>query len=155
MKKLLIVLGGVFATIIIIIAILAIVLIPHWLRLNKDAKTYLTNNVPIIVDNWNPQNLFDRATPELIAAAKSQEVDKLYEMFRQLGSLIHLDTPELGNIGSQAFSKQGTYTYGNYTIHADFEKGPATISIQLLHMGTGWKINDFRINSVVFLPHKT
>jgi hypothetical protein len=155
MKKLLIVLGAVFATIIVIVAILGIIMIPHWLRLNKDAKVYLTNNVPLIVDHWNPQNLFDRATPELIADARPREVDKLYDMFRQLGTLKHLNAPELGNIGSQAFSKQGTYTYGNYTIHADFQKGPATISIQLLYMGTGWKINNFRINSDVFLPNKT
>jgi hypothetical protein len=153
MKKLLVVLGAIFATIIVIVAILGIIMIPHWLRLNKDAKVYLTDNLPIIVDHWNPQNLFDRATPQLMANAKPEEVNKLYVTCRQLGSLKHLDTPELGNIGSQAFTKDGTYTYGNYTIYADFQNGSASVSIQLLRVGTGWKINQFHINPMVFLSH--
>jgi hypothetical protein len=154
MKKLLIVLGSIFAAIIVIVAILAIIFIPYWIRLNKDAKNYLTNNLPIIVAHWNPQDVIDRATPEFITATKHQDVDKLYVMFRQLGSLKHLDTPELGNIGSQAFTNDGTYTYGNYTIHADFENGSANISIQLLRMGAQWKINKFHIDSSAFLKSK-
>jgi len=153
MKKLLIVLGSIFAAIIVIVAILAVIFIPYWLRLNKEAKTYLTNNLPIIVAHWNPQDVFDRATPQLINNAKPEDVDKLYATCRQLGLLKHLGTPELGNIGSQAFTKQGTYTYGNYTIHADFQNGSASISIQLLHVGTGWKINQFHINPTIFLSH--
>jgi hypothetical protein len=155
MKKLLIVLGGIFAAIIVIVAILAIIFIPYWIRLNKDAKNYLTNNLPIIAGHWNPQDLFDRATTQLIADAKPEEVDKLYATLRQLGSLKHFDTPELDHIGSQAFTKQGTYTYGNYTIHAYFQNGSTTISIQLLRVEAGWKINYFHIDSPTFFEHKT
>jgi hypothetical protein len=55
---------------------------------------------------------------------------------------------------SSAFTGEGTVTLGNYTAHGEFEKGKATIKIQLRRVNDTWKINGFRINSDVFLPPK-
>jgi hypothetical protein len=74
-------------------------------------------------------------------------------MFSQLGPLKHLDKPK-GAVYSGVFTKQGSYTVGNYTANADFEKGSADIHIQLLRVGDEWKINGFKIYSDVFLPSK-
>jgi hypothetical protein len=87
-------------------------------------------------------------------AVKSRdELDRLFVMFRQLGSFKHLDEPE-GTVMSSALTGTGTTTVGNYSAHAEFEKGPATIKIQLRRVNDTWQINGFRINSDVFLPPK-
>lgn len=154
MKKLLTVLGGIFAGIILLLLIAAIIFIPHALVLDKDATRYIAENTPAVVNGWNPQNLIDRASPELLSSVKSREEwDRLFAFFRQLGSLKHLD-PAKGAVYSGAYSGQGTYTIGNYTVQAVFEKGSAVISVQLLRAGATWKINGFHINSDAFLPPK-
>lgn len=154
MKKLFTILGIIFATIIVIIVIAAVVFIPRTLKLDHEATAYIQDAVPKIVTDWNSQELVDRATPELLAAAKkNDELDRLFVMFRQLGSFKQLDKPE-GIVVSSAFTGEGTVTLGNYTTHGDFEKGKATIKIQLRRVNDTWKINGFRINSDVFLPPK-
>ena len=154
MKKLFAILGVIFAVIIVIIVIAAAIFIPRTLKLDREATAYIQDAVPKIVTNWNSQELVDRATPELIAAGKSHdEMDRLFVMFRQLGSFKHLDKPE-GTVVSSAFTGSGTVTVGNYTAHGEFEKGTATIKIQLRRVDNTWKINGFRINSDAFLPPK-
>jgi len=69
MKRLFIILGGVFAAIIVV----AIIFIPRAPKLDKDAIAYIADNLPKIMDRWNAQNLIDRATPELIASTKSRQ----------------------------------------------------------------------------------
>jgi hypothetical protein len=154
MKKLFTILGVVFAVIIAIIIIAAAIFIPRTLKLDHEATAYIQDAVPKIVTNWNSQELIDRATPELMAAAKSRdEIDRLFAMFRRLGSFKHIDKPE-GKVVSSAFVGRGTATVGSYSVRAKFEKGPATIQIQLQRANGTWKINGFRINSDVFLPAK-
>jgi hypothetical protein len=155
MKKLLMILGVIFAALILLLGVSAAIFIPRTLKLDKEATEYIKGNVPKITDGWNSKNLIDRATPELLSEVKSQEEwDRLFAAFQQLGSLRHLDQPK-GSVFSGAFTKQGSYTIGNYTVQADFEKGSADISIQLLRVGTEWKINGFHINSDVFFPLQT
>lgn len=74
-------------------------------------------------------------------------------MFSKLGAFKHLGTPH-GTIYSGAYSGTGTHTVGNYAVEAEFEKGKATIKIQLLRVGEAWKINGFGIYSDAFLPPK-
>ena len=140
--------------IIAIIAVAAAIFIPRTLKLDREATIYIEDAVPKIVTNWNSQELVDRATPELLDAAKSHDqLERLFVMFRQLGSFKHLDKPE-GTVVSGTYTGTGTYTVGNYTAHGEFEKGAATIKIQLQRVDGVWKINGFRINSDVFLPPK-
>ena len=154
MKKLLIILGGIFAGIIVLLVIVAIVFIPRTLKLDKEATVYISDNTPIMVAGWNPQNLIDRASPELLSDVKSpDEWSRLFALFQKLGSLKHLDPPK-GVVFSGAETGKGSYTVGNYTAKATFENGSAVISIQLLRAGTEWKINGFHINSEAFLPPK-
>jgi hypothetical protein len=155
MKKFLMVLGGIFVAILVIFGIAAAIFIPRLLQLDREATAYIQDAVPKIVENWNSKELLDRATPELLSVVKSNdEIDRLFTMFQQLGSLKRLETPR-GSVVSRAFTGAGTSTVGNYTAQADFEKGTATIHIQLRRVNDAWLINGFRINSDVFLPPKT
>ena len=149
------ILGGIFAAILVIIGIAAAIFIPRLLALDREATAYIQDAVPKIVENWNSQELLDRATPELLSAMKSsEESNRLFTMFQQLGSLKRLETPS-GGVVTRAYTSTGTSTVGNYTAQADFEKGTATIHIQLRRVNDTWRINGFHIGSDVFLPPKT
>jgi hypothetical protein len=152
MNRILTILGCIFAVILSIIGIAAAIFIPRVLKLDREASAYIQDVVPKIVAHWNSQELVDRATPELLSSVKSpKEIERLFVMFQQLGSLKHLDKPK-GAVTSSAFTGAGTVTLGNYTAEAQFEKGAATIQIQLRRVNNAWKINGFHINSNAFLP---
>jgi hypothetical protein len=155
MKKFLIALGTIFGGILIVIIIIAAIFIPHALKLDKDATAYLQDALPKIVSSWDAQALMERATPELLSSLKSSsDLDRLFTMFRQLGGLKYLDTPK-GNITSATLTKQGSFTVGNYIAQAEFERGKASISVQLRRSGNSWQINGFHVTSDAFLPPKT
>ena len=140
--------------IIVITVIAAAIFIPRTLKLDREATAYIQDAVPKIVTNWNSQELVDRATPELMAAGKSRgNIDSLFVMFQRLGTFKHLETPK-GTVVSSAYTGTGTVTIGNYKAQAEFEKGEATIEIQLRRAGDTWKINGFHINSDALFPPK-
>jgi hypothetical protein len=154
MKKLFTILGVIFAVIIVIVLIAAAIFIPRTLKLDREATAYIQDAVPKIVTNWNSQELVDRATPELLAAGKSRgNIDSLFVMFQRLGSLKHLDTPK-GIVTSGTYTGTGMVTLGNYKAQAEFEKGEATVEIQLRRVNDTWKINGFHINSDALFPPK-
>ena len=155
MKKFLVILGCIFGVIIIAIVIIAAIFIPRSIKLDKEATAYIQDVVPKIVASWDPQPLIDRATPEFASSMKSSaDLGRIFTMFRQLGGLKNLEKPT-GNVTSGAFSQTGPITIGNYVAKAEFEKGKATISIQLRRSADKWQINGFHVNSDVFLPPKT
>lgn len=151
MKRIFTCLGVVVAIFIVVLVIVFAIFIPRAFQLGRDATTYIKSEVPKIVQNWNPQELIDRA-PELASTIKSKgDIDRLFAMFRQLGSLKQLDMPT-GGVHIWASTNEESSAVGNFTAHAEFENGPATIVIQLLRMDNTWKINGFEIRSKVFLP---
>jgi len=154
MKKILVILGTIFAIILVIIGIAAAIFIPRALKLDHEAMAYIKEAVPKIVTGWKSQELVDRATPELLDAAGSRDkVDRMFGWFQQLGSFKHLDEPE-GMVTTSSYTGTGTVTLGNYKARAEFEKGPARIEIQLRRVGDTWKINGFKVFSDVLLPPK-
>jgi hypothetical protein len=154
MKKLLTILGVVFAVIIVIVVIAAVIFIPGAIKRDHEAMAYIKEAIPKIVTGWKSQELVDRATPELLDAAGSRDkVDRMFDWFRQLGSFKYLDEPE-GMVTTSSFTGSGTVTLGNYKTRAEFEKGPARIEIQLLRVGNTWKINSFKVFSDALFPPK-
>jgi hypothetical protein len=152
MKKIFLILGGIFAVILVVLGIVAAIFIPRLIKLDREATAYIKDAVPRIAANWDSQDLVDRATPELLSAAKTRkEIDRLFVLFRHLGALKHLDKPK-GMVSWRTFTGTGTVTFGNYTVEGQFQQGAATIEIQLRRVGNTWKINGFRINSDTFLP---
>jgi len=158
MRKFLLILGGIFAAILLIGGIAAAILIPRALTLDRDATAYIQTNVPKIVENWNVQELFNRATPQLISMITSHGgAERLFSMFGRLGSFEHLDKPK-GFVGFSAITGADAAILANYTAAAKFENGDATIRVQLRRFNNSWQINGFFIDSGVFLqptPAKT
>jgi len=137
----------------VIVAIIAAVFLPRAFRLQKDGIAYLQVNLKPILENWDDRALIARASPELMKAVKSpDEMARLFRYFKALGALQSLQEPVAGNVNSGTTVENGAYTLADYTIEGNFEKGPATISVQLLRTNDTWKINGFHINSDAFLP---
>lgn len=151
-KRALAIFGCICAGILAVALIAAAIIIPRSLRLQKSGLDYVRANLPSIVDTWSAQALADRATPELMEAAKSQQgLASLFTYFRKLGKIKQLDEPTKGMVYTGTDTAHGSYTVSDYTIHGDFEGGQATIVVQLRKVGESWKFNGFRVNSAAFL----
>lgn len=152
MKKFFAILGGIFAAMIVILVIVIAIAIPRALKLEHNGAAYIEMAVPKIAKHWNLRELTDRASPGLLSSlGHHKQVDRLFVLFRQLGTLRHLGKPK-GSVYTGDFPGSGYGTVGNYTVQAEFAKGAATIDIQLYRTGGSWQINGFHINSNVFLP---
>ncbi|MHB1767439.1 MAG: hypothetical protein ACYCUV_06260 [Phycisphaerae bacterium] len=152
MKKFFTILGGIFAAMIVILIIVIAIAIPRAIKLEHKGAAYIQVAVPKIAKHWNPRELTDRASPGLLSSLRRhKQVDRLFALFRQLGTLRHLGKPK-GSVYSGDFPGGGYEAVGNYTVQAEFAKGAATIDIQLYRTGGSWQINGFYINSSVLLP---
>jgi len=153
MKKTFTIIGYIAAGLVVVIAIAAIIFIPRALHLQKEGIAYVSSNLRPIVENWDEHALVARATPELMKEVKSpDDLSRLFRYFKTLGSLKSLQPPVPGNVKSGTTMADGAYTVADYTVEGEFEKGSATISLQLLKEGDSWKINGFHVNSEAFLP---
>jgi hypothetical protein len=152
MKKLLILLGAAFL-ILIILAVVGIgTAVIKASSLDKQSKAYVDSTIPIIVSNWDEQELLNRASPEFSQATGKDDLDKLFVMFRKLG---HFRT-YLGSEGQSYISftsQNGKSITALYTVKAIFDAGPATINVNLVKHGDRWQILGFRVDSNVFLQH--
>jgi hypothetical protein len=153
MNKFLKILGGIFLAILVIIGIGAAILIPKGLALQKEAAEYVATTVPLVVANWDPEDLKKYAATQLLEEPNTKEqLPKLFTWFSALGKLKQLGTP-VGQVGT------GTYggrpfkgTWGAYVAEAEFEGGKAQIKVLLRKDGQGWQILGFHIESLALLP---
>jgi hypothetical protein len=152
MKKLLIVLGVVFLAIIVLAVIGIGIVAVKGAALDKQSKAYVDSAVPAIVSGWDEQELLSRASPEFMQATDKDDLDKLYAMFRKLGSMREYQGSE-GQSNMSYTSENGRRTIAVYAAKARFDAGSAVIKITLIKHGDEWQIMAFRVDSDVFLQH--
>ena len=118
-------------------------------KLDSESKEYVDKTIPILVSEWNPEELKSRADNGLLPYLKEPQLENLYTMFRKLGHLksyngskgeakLHLNLP------------RGVSTTASYVATAEFENGTGTISMLLVKRGDDLKILGFQINSPFF-----
>lgn len=152
MSKLFKILGCIFLGLLMIIGVGAAIFIPRAASLNRDAVAYVETNIPAVVASWNPDELTKRAAPELLTPLLRGELPKLFAWFASLGKLKKLDKP-IGRVYTGfSVGSHTNGTWGEYAVHADFEVGPAQITIILTRVGESWKIMGFHVDSPAFLP---
>ena len=142
MKKLLIVLGVVFLAIIVLAVIGIGIVAVKGAALDKQSKAYVDSAVPAIVSGWDEQELLSRASPEFMQATDKDDLDKLYAMFRKLGSMREYQGSE-GQSNMSYTSENGRRTIAVYTAKARFDAGSAVIRITLIKHGGQWQIMAF------------
>jgi hypothetical protein len=149
-KKILIVLGAIFLTLIILAAIGIGIAAVKGSALDKESKAYVDSTVPLVVSNWDEQTLLSRASPEFTQAVDKQSLDKLYIMFRKLGKLRVYEGSK-GQSYMSMTTQSGKSITSVYVCKATFEAGPANIKVTLSKHGDKWEIAGLRVDSEAFL----
>jgi len=117
--------------------------------LDADSKRFADETIRAIVTQWDVAELEKRATPEFLAVAQKQHVDKLFLMFRRLGTLKDYKGSR-GDATMSLTTQHGWVISAAYSGEAEFENGPATIHLRLIQREDQWQILRFEVNSKVF-----
>ena len=147
MKKTLIILGGIFAVLIIVGVVGFIFMAITGTALDKESKAYVDDVTPKILSNLDKETLFKYSSDELKSSATSEEIDKIFSWFSKLGKFKEYK----GSAGSSYVNYivgKGKQTLGYYTAQAEFENGPATIKIIVIKKDKRWQVLQFNINSM-------
>ncbi len=135
MKTFLMLLGAVFALILILVVLIVV----RGTALEREGKAYADASVISIVSNWNEQALLDRASPAFMQKKISKaQIDSLFAQLRPLGRLSRYNGAKGMNVSST-----GSTTTATYVANADFEHGRAQISISLIKQNGSWRILGF------------
>lgn len=151
MKKALMVIGGFFLAIVVLLSAFFAYVAVTGSGLDKESKAYVLETVPVICSSFDPATFNRYASPELLKTASPEEMAKLFVWFRQLGKFKGvMDASGDSNISITTGS--GKVVTAKYLAKVEFETGPATIEIVLIKRDDGWKYRLFKINSMALMP---
>jgi hypothetical protein len=147
MKKTLMIIGGIFAILIVAGVIGISVLAVKGTALDEESRVYVDEVTPKILSNLSKETLFQYASDELKSAASPEEFDKIFNWFAKLGRFQEYKGSN-GQVTTSLTTEQGKQITGSYQAQAEFEKGPATIKIKTIKKGDNWKVLGFHITSM-------
>ena len=150
MRKILMILGGFFAILIIAVVIGIFILVVKGTALDKESKAYVDEVTPKILAELNKESLFQYASDELKSSASPEEFDRIFNWFTKLGQFKEYKGSS-GQAGISITTERGKQITGSYQAQAEFENGPATIYITIIKKGDSWQVIGFRINSMVLV----
>ncbi len=151
MKKALMILGGIFAFLIIAGVIFFLVLALKGIALENEGKAYVDEVTPIILANLNKETLFQYASDELKNSASEEDFDKIFNWFAKLGQFKEYKGSSDGNINISVMTGTGKQITGTYQAEAEFENGPAIITITTIKKGDNWQVAGFHIDSMALV----
>lgn len=152
MKQFFIILGVVFLIIVVLGAIGIIVIALRGNALDKQSKAYADDAIPAIVDGWKERELLERASPEFKKAVTQQQIDQLFQRFAGLGRLQKCE-PAHGQSVMSATTQSGNTIKAEYTAKAKFERGEATIQLDLVKHGDQWQVLGFFVKPPAMPSH--
>jgi hypothetical protein len=150
MNKLAGALGNVVLAALIVAIIYGAYLIARTNALARDASEYTEKAIRAMADPWSADEFVKRAAPETLRQGGEKFMPELFAYYSGLGKLKSLDKPA-GRVGSGAYP--GTAIKGawaDYSAHAEFDTGPAEISLTLKRQGAGWQIANIQISAEAF-----
>ena len=147
MKKTLMILGGIFAVLILAGVVIFSILAVKGSALDEESKAYVDDVTPIILADLNKETLFQYASDELINSASEEEFDKIFKWLAKLGQFEYYEGSN-GQASILVSPKKGKQIAAKYQAKAEFETGPATITITAVKKGDNWQLIGFHINSM-------
>jgi hypothetical protein len=150
MKKIFIVLGGIFVALVIIGIIAFGIFAIKGSSLDKECKAYIDEVTPKILSNLSKETLFRYAGDQLKNSAKPEEFEKIFRWFSNLGEFKEYQGSK-GQVNVSMTTKSGKVITGYYEAKAGFETGPATIKMITIKKGDDWKIIGFQIYSMALV----
>ena len=154
MKKILTVLGAIFICLIVVGVIFFSGFYYFASRLDKEARAYLDEVVPIIVTYWDPKELINRASPEFLQVYSAERVESLFDSFSDLMGPLKEYRGAKGKIKIGTTTKGKPIILADYQVRAVFEKAPAKIEIQMIRRDDKWQIGGFRVILEDFTPNQ-
>jgi hypothetical protein len=150
-NKVLVVLGWVFAVLIVLACAGFGYAIYTGRQLDESSRRYVDGALPAILQTWSSDELIKRAAPELRQTATDAQMTAVFAKLSELGTLITYGGAsgesnvkmQLG-IGTTRSEKLAT---AHYVAHPEFEKGPAEVTVDLIQDGSDWKIRGFNVNA--------
>ena len=147
MKKTLMILGGIFAVLIIAGVVAFSILAVKGSALDDESKAYVDKVTPIILSDLNTETLFEYASDELRNSATTEEFEKVFKWFEKLGQFKSYESSS-GQASIFFTPKNGKQITAKYQAEAEFETGPATVTITAIKKGDKWQLIGFHINSM-------
>lgn len=142
MKKALMILGGVFLSILSLAGIIFIYLAVSGARLDKESYNYVKDTVPILCTSLNYDTYVKYSSDDLKKIISPEGVMKLSSFIEKLGKFGRIVSIEgESNVNLINLDKTAKYSVG-----VEFEFGNATIEIALTKMNDVWKYNKFHKN---------
>lgn len=151
MKKILMILGGVFAVLIVAGAVGIAVVAVKGRALDMESKAYVDRVVPIICADLRAETLSKYASKELLASARPEEFEKVFTWFKKLGKFKQFKESS-GQAHMSYTTQAGKSITGEYVAQVEFETGPAQVQIVTVKTGDQWSIQRFHINSPALMP---
>ena len=149
MKKFFTVVGLSFAALLVIGIITFGIIAYQGSGLDEESEKYVNEVTPIILSSLDRKTLFMYADQDLINSAKPEEFDKIFNMFKQPGSLQdYKGCNGQANINFNGTTKTIT---AYYEANASFDNGNAIIKVTTIKRDDQWKIIGFHINSPGFI----
>jgi hypothetical protein len=149
MKKILLAFGLMFMLILIGVGYALVAIYGDQSELNQSSKAFVDQNIPPILSTWSSTNLMALGSEELQQAVSSAQMGLTFERYSGLGTL-------QSYAGAQGKAKidfsLSTFKVvtAHYVADAQFEKGPARITVNLIKSKGGWWVSSFNIASPVF-----
>jgi hypothetical protein len=145
MRRFLLVLGTLTLIFIVMAVIGAGILFYKGSALDAESKTFVDHAVPVIVTNWDREQLLELASPELQEKVRPDELRAAFSSFSRLGHLVEY----IGATGDARMSYDlgsGGIISATYLARARFENGAATIRLILIKRDELWMINYFYVD---------
>jgi hypothetical protein len=119
-------------------------------RVAMEGVAFIDEAVPAIAKDWNPQELFQRGSPEFHKVTTPEGLGVFLQgMSAQLGALVEYEGATAGdtNYNFNLFSpgSEGAFT-GTVNAKARYRHGAATFRIAVVKRDGRWMIHDFHID---------
>ena len=154
------VLGAIFLALLLAIGAAAAAYVPQGFALQASAAAYVEENVPVIVQHWNPEEVTKRAAAEFLVPEVQEGLPAVFAQLSQLGKLQRLGKPQGGivvadlqvafresRIGVSINNKPVKPIWAEFVVDADFDAGPANIKMMLVRRGEAWRIMGFWVGA--------
>ncbi len=146
MKKTFIILGGIFAVLVVLAVVGIVVVATKGSALDKESKAYVDRIVPVICTDLTFDSISQHASAELLSSAPQEEFEKVFTWLRKLGEFKEFKGSS-GQTHMYYTTPAGKSITGQYVAQVEFETGPAQVQIVTVKKDDEWKVQLFKINS--------
>jgi hypothetical protein len=144
MKRFFQIFGAISAVIVLLIVGLIAFVAVKGRALDRESKAYADSAIVAIATKWDQEALIQRESPEFKVVARNQNIDSLFEQFRELGLMTRYGGAK-GDSYMNLTTQSGKRITAGYAADCDFEHGRALIRISLIKHDDQWSIVGFRV----------